>query len=188
MTEPTKQYPECMCDIETFGMGPDGAIVGIAAAMFDLQTQEIGPTFKRAVNLATSVEVGMSLKPSTIMFWMGQPEEARRSIMWNTVRLTDALTDFNTYVAEHSRPRDLRMYGNAPSFDLVILQTAYRLTGIACPWHYTNERDFRTIRAMYPSVEYDTTKKGKEAHDPLVDVKFQIEHLFAIKNRNKGNP
>jgi hypothetical protein len=172
-----------MTDIETMGMSPDGAIVGIAAAMFDMEKQEIGPTFKRAVNLATSVGVGMTLKPSTIMFWMGQPEEARRSIMWNTVSIQSALTDFNEWMAEHSRPRDLRVYGNSPSFDLVILQSAYRLTGIACPWHYTNERDFRTIRAMYPSVEYDTDEKGKEAHDPLVDVEFQIRHLFKIKNR-----
>ncbi len=144
---------DCMTDIETMGMSPDGAIVGIAAAMFDMEKQEIGPTFKRAVNLATSVGVGMTLKPSTIMFWMGQPEEARRSIMWNTVSIQSALTDFNEWMAEHSRPRDLRVYGNSPSFDLVILQSAYRLTGIACPWHYTNERDFRTIRAPAPTCK-----------------------------------
>lgn len=178
-------YFDAMIDIETMGMGPDGAIVGIAAAMFDLQKEQIGPEFKRAVNLATSVEVGMTLKPSTILFWLGQTEEARRSIMWNTVRLPDALTDLNAWMAEHSRPRDLRVYGNSPSFDLVILQTAYRLTGVVCPWHYTNERDFRTIRAMYPSVEYNTDDKGSSAHDPLVDVRFQIAHLFKIKNRNK---
>lgn len=177
---------DAMIDIETMGMGPDGAIVGIAAAMFDMQKQEIGPTFKRAVNLATSVDAGMSMKPSTIMFWLGQTEEARRSIMWQTVRLTDALNEFNEWMAEHSRPRDLRVYGNSPSFDLVILQTAYRLTGIPCPWHYTNERDFRTIRAMYPSVEYNTDDKGDAAHDPMVDVKFQINHLFKIKNRHAG--
>ena len=75
----------------------------------------------------------------------------------------------------------MRVYGNSPSFDLVIMRTAYRLTGIECPWHYTNERDFRTVRAMYPAVVYDPSEKGSEAHDPLVDVRFQINHLFKIK-------
>lgn len=175
------QWFDAMCDIETMGMSPDGAIVGIAAAMFDVKSETIGPTFKCAVNLATSVAAGLTMKPSTILFWLGQSEEARRSIMWNTVRLTDALSDFNAWLAEHSRPRDLRMYGNSPSFDLVIMRTAYRLTRIECPWHYTNERDFRTVRAMYPAVEYDPAEKGSSAHDPLVDVKFQIEHMLKIK-------
>lgn len=179
MTEP--QWYDGMLDIECMGMPPAGALVGIGFAFFDAKTEQIGPRFKCAVNLADSVNAGMCMDPGTVAWWMMQSEEARRSIMWSTLPLATALKDFNEFLAQHSRPRDLRVYGNAPTFDTAIMRTAYKLTGVPCPWHYTNERCFRTLRAMYPTVEYNPDEKGDMAHDALTDVVFQINHIFKIK-------
>lgn len=179
------KFEDSMLDIETMGMPPGGALVGLGFCFFDLKTETIGPKFYRAVNLATSVRAGMTMDPSTVMFWMGQPESARRAIMWQTTALDETLREFNEFLHQHSRPRDLRIYGNAPTFDLTIMRTAYKLTGIECPWHYTNERDFRTLRAMYPSVVYDPSEKGDGAHQADQDAEFQVRHIFRIKNRNK---
>lgn len=176
---------DAMIDIECMGMPPSGALVGIGCALFDLQKEEIGPTFYRAVNLATSVRAGMTMDPSTVIFWLGQPDKARQAIMWQTNALDVALREFGEFLAEHTRPRDLRVYGNSPSFDMQIMETAYKLTDIPVPWHYTNVRDFRTIRAMYPSVEYDPSEKGDDAHNAVHDAIFQVRHLLKIKNRNK---
>ena len=38
------------------------------------------------------------------------------------------------------------------------------------PWKFWNERCFRTIKAMYPSVEYDVQEKGDAAHTALHEV------------------
>lgn len=175
-----------MLDIETMGMPPDGALVGLGFCFFDLTKDDpIGPTFSCAINLATAVKAGMKIDPSTVMFWLAQGEQARRSIMWQTQDITKALREFNEFLAEHSRPRDLRVFGNSPSFDLQIMRTAYKLTDTPCPWHFTNERDFRTVRAMYPSVEYNPAEKGDDAHSAVHDAIFQARHLHKIKNRNK---
>jgi len=181
------QWFDLMLDIETMGMPPNGALVGLGACFFDTQKCEIGPTFSRAVNLATSVRAGMQMDPGTVAWWLGQPDEARRAIIWSTHALDKALQDFNNFLAEHSRPRDLRVWGNAPTFDLQIMRSAYKAVSIDCPWHYTNERDFRTVRAMYPAVEYNPDEKGDGAHVAVDDAIFQARHLMKIKNRNKPN-
>lgn len=175
------KFEDGMLDIETMGMPPSGALVGLGFCFFDVKTETIGPKFYRAVNLATSVRAGMTMDPSTVMFWLGQPDPARQAIMWSTTALDQTLREFNEFLAQHCRPRDLRMYGNAPTFDLTIMRAAYKLTGIECPWHYTNERDFRTLRAMYPSVVYDPSEKGDGAHQADHDAEFQVRHILKIK-------
>ena len=47
-------------------------------------------------------------------------------------------------------------------------------------------RCFRTVQNQYPQVVYDPSEKGEGAHNALTDAVFQVNHLFKIKNRNKG--
>lgn len=178
------EWFDVMLDLETMGLPPTGAIVGIGACFFDLHKCAIGPTFYQAVNLATSARAGMTMDPGTVMWWLGQGDEARRSIMWNTVALDVALCDLNEWMQQHTRPRDCRVWGNAPSFDMSLLRFAFGACGMDTPWHYTNERDFRTVRAMYPKVEYNTDDKGTDAHNAMHDAVFQANHLIKIRNRN----
>lgn len=179
------KYTDLSIDLETMGMPPAGAVIGLGACFFDLQTSAVGPTFYRAVNLATAVKAGMTLEPSTIMWWLGQSQEAREAVRFSTSALETALTEFSEFVAEHSRVQDVRPWGNASSFDLTILGSAYKLTGIKQPWYFTNERCFRTVRCMYPDVEYNPEDKGAGAHNAREDAIFQAKHLMKIKNRNK---
>ena len=178
-------YRDCMLDLETMGLPPTGAIIGLGACFFDLKTQTIGPTFYRAVNLATAVREGGTITPSSVMWWMGQSQEARDSVRFSAIDIRTALTEFSEFIAEHSRVQDVHVYGNANTFDLTLLSGAYQRMGLKQPWHYVNELCFRTIRNMYPQVVYAPERKGKDAHNALADAIFQAEHLFKIKNRNK---
>ena len=89
-------------------------------------------------------------------------------------------------VKETCRHEDVRPYGNSASFDLPKIATACQRADLPVPWHYVNERCFRTMRAMYPSVEYNPADKGTGNHNALEDAKFQVEHLWKIANRNKA--
>ena len=179
-------WTDLQIDVETMGMPPDGALLSIGAVFFDLQTCKLGPTFNQTINLATAVRDGGTLNPSTIMWWLGQSQEARDAVRFSAFDIRSVLTDFSAFIAEHSAHKSVRPWGNSSTFDLTIVGSAYKRSGITQPWHFTNERCFRTVRNMYPQVEYDYESKGTGAHNALADAIFQAEHLFKIKKRNQG--
>lgn len=178
-------FEDLMLDTETMGMPPDGALLSIGAVFFDLQTCTLGPTFNQAINLATAVRGGGTLTPSAIIWWLGQSQEARDAVRFSAFDIRTVLSDFSTFIAEHSSHKAVRPWGNSSSFDLTLVGAAYKRSAIAQPWHFTNERCFRTVRNMYPLVEYNPDDKGAGAHNALADAVFQAEHLFKIKNRNR---
>jgi hypothetical protein len=176
---------DLMVDIETAGLPPNGALMSLGAVFFDLETCTLGPTFSKAVNLATSVRDGGKIDPATMMWWLGQSEQARRNVMFDTYDVRRVLADFSAFITEHSRVQDVRPWGNSSGFDLTIIGGHYDRAGIAKPWRFGRERCFRTVRNMYPQVEYNVDDKGDGAHTALDDAIFQAQHLFKIKNRNK---
>ena len=87
---------------------------------------------------------------------------------------------------------DLGTQTMGPTFNRTINLTssvahggAYNRLGQKTPWYWSNERCFRTVRNLYPTIEYDPSQKGEGAHNALADAVFQVEHLFKIKNRGK---
>ena len=184
----TTQFFDCMIDVESMGKGADAALVALGVAFFDIRTQTIGPTFLRTINLATAVRDGGTMDPSTVIFWLRQGDAARHSISYNGQDIRKVLGDFSDWIKETCRHEDVRPYGNSNSFDLPKIETAMERIGMKTPWHFINVRCFRTMRAMYPSVEYNPADKGDGAHNALIDAQFQIDHLFKIANRNKKAP
>jgi exodeoxyribonuclease VIII len=172
-----------MIDLETMGLPPAGAIVSIGACMFDLDRCEIGPKFKRNINLATAVRDGGVIDAGTVCWWLTQGDDARKSILIDNYDIRQVLTEFGEWIAQHSSVKDVRVWGNGAAFDLTVLNSAYRRSDIRTPWSFSRERCFRTVRNMYPAVVYDPEQKGDGAHDALTDAIFQAEHLFAIKQR-----
>lgn len=184
----TTQFFDLMCDIEAMDTAATAAIVAIAARWFDLRTQTTGDAFTATVHLGSSVADGGTMSASTVLFWLRQSDQARHSIAYNGQPVRKVLGDFSDWIAQTCRHEDVRVWGNAPSYDCVILRGAYERAGLDAPWRFYHERDFRTARAMHPQIEYDTKAKGDGAHDALVDVDFQIAHLFKIRDaRKKGN-
>ena len=181
----TTQFFDLMIDTETAGLPPTGALMSLGAVFFDLKTQTMGPTFLRTVHLATSVRDGGTIDPSTFLWWLGQSDEARHGARFNGQDIRKVLQDFSDWIKETCRHEDVRPYGNSASFDLPKIASACQRAGLPVPWHYVNERCFRTMRAMYPSVEYNPAEKGDGAHNALADAEFQVQHIFKIANRNK---
>lgn len=180
----TKFY-DLMIDLETAGLAPSGALLSIGAVFFDTQTCTLGPTFSQTVHLGSAVADGGVIDPGTFLWWLGQSEKARNNVRFNGRHIHTVLDEFSAWVAETCRHADVRPWGNSAGFDLTILGGAYQRAGRKTPWYWTNERCFRTVRNMFPQVEYNPGEKGDDAHTALDDAIFQAKHLFKIRNRNQ---
>ncbi len=182
---------DCMVDGEFMSTERDGALVAIAAMMFDIATETIGESFSARIHLATSVRDGGTMSAGTVMWFMRQSDAVRDQV-WNGGReIRDVLRELAIWLGnqcghnEQGTPR-VRPWGNSAKTDLGILESAYKRAHIPVPWYWSNERDFRTVRNLHPHVEYTYEDKGAGAHDPLVDCRFQIEHLLKIKRARRG--
>jgi len=70
------------------------------------------------------------------------------------------------------------IWANGASFDFPILAEAYRLSGTARPWHFRNERDYRTLKALWPDVPQP--QRSGTHHNALDDAIHQATHLQMI--------
>lgn len=181
------QFFDLMTDVESAGLPPTGALFSIGAVFFDLHTQTTGPSFNRTIHLASSVKFGGTIDPGTVLWWLRQDSKAQHTVAYGGEPLDLVLNDFSAWIAANCRHEDVRPWGNSSSMDLTLINGAYQRLGMKTPWHFTNERDFRTVRCQNPQVEYDPSQKGDDAHNALADAIFQVNHLFRIKqSRVKG--
>jgi hypothetical protein len=76
---------------------------------------------------------------------------------------------------------DTKVWCNGLSFDIPILDTAYRTCKLATPWAYYNTRDYRTVvksldKGVLQSLRVEPTIK----HNALADAEAQVLTLVAI--------
>lgn len=163
-----------MVDLETMGNSNNAAIISIGACKFDPLGSRIGEKFHLVVDMASCVAAGLTLDASTVTWWMQQSEQARK--VFATDRKYDllmALVEFNKWFGKESMP----LWGNGATFDNVILRSAYRAVKMDPPWQYWDDRCYRTMKNMAPSVKME---KLGVAHNALDDAVNQAVHLQAI--------
>jgi hypothetical protein len=91
--------------------------------------------------------------------------------------LTQVLGGFDYWFRFH----ELRfVWGNSARFDLGILANGYDKAGGKAPWHYRDERCYRTINNMFHLYAEGIKSDPLQLHDPLCDCMFQIERLCKI--------
>lgn len=175
---------DVMLDLESMGLDPDSAIIAIGAVEFDMTTLEMGATFYQNIHLADSVKQGRKMDAGTVLWWMGQSDEARRALMYSAEPLLHVLDKFEGWLECAGSPDQVRLWGNGPSFDNAMLASTFRSVGRKAPWRYWNDRCFRTISGMYPSVERD--ERTGVHHNALDDAKDQVQHIFKIRKYLSG--
>ena len=166
---------EVMLDLETMGNAPAGAIVSIGAVAFD--DKKVHSSFYSRVNLEYSVKKGMTIDPSTVLWWLQQDKLIQEDLQ-NTsgqVNLNQALASFSAFCKQ---VKVSGIWGNGVNFDNTILRSAYNLCDLTPPWHYRQDRCFRTVKALYP-VPMDLAP-NTEKHNALSDATWQAEYLIAL--------
>lgn len=159
-----------MIDLETMDTAPTAAIVSIGAVSFN----EIGilDEFYYIIDLADCVKYGLTMSPSTVQWWISQPNKSDTFDGDKSDLLISALSKLSVWM-----PKGARVWGNGSDFDNVILRNAYAAIGGAYPWRYYDNMCYRTIKNLAPDVKM--ARQGVH-HNALDDARSQALHLIAI--------
>lgn len=167
---------DVMLDIEGLATGPETTILTIAAQEFDpLERGLLGRDFYVRVDLES--QEGRTIEQGTIDWWATQPSAVREEAFseHDRVPLRDALEGLHRTLW-HAR----RVWAQGPTYDMNILEHAYKSLAMPLPWRYYAVRDSRTLFGLVPSLE-----KYPASHHALEDCRRQIQLLWdALEHLN----
>jgi hypothetical protein len=161
-----------MIDLETLDTRPTAAILSLGAVFFD--KSGLGKEFYHTITLDSCLTTNLSVSGDTFKWWMAQKGEARQALFVDNVELRDALHDFTCWLAEYCDTKTVKVWGNGADFDNVILQHAYAKAGMEIPWHFWNNRCYRTTCDLLNAKQ---RKQEGVYHNALDDAKSQAKHL-----------
>lgn len=184
-----------MFDLETLSTRSDANVVSIGAVVFGSQSKARADYPKEFyINVedpAGHIDLG------TVFWWLAQSREAQQRLLTDRVDLHQALFRFFMWCSMHAtgdalglqnmKPKDVdvEFWSRSPSFDEVILGSAYRRAETRSPFYHRWSRDHRTIEVA-ARLPYEP--KGGLAHDALSDSYQQAEHVLACLVKLAGNP
>ena len=163
-----------MVDLETFGTRSSTMIVQIGACYFNRETGEIGDKFCLNVHHNTD---DFTIDYSTIAWWLQQSEQARKSILENTIDIESAMHRLATFMQHGSY-----LWAHA-TFDLPIIQNAFEKFKIKNPVPYRGMRDIRTL--MDIADHKSTSERDGVHHNALDDAIFQVKYCVEAMNKLK---
>ena len=159
-----------MIDIETVGTNFDACILTVAAQRFDpfrpIPYNELRSYYAR-VDLDS--QPNRSVDQGTIEWWAEQPAESQQEAFGEDDRidLKTVLEDLSKIIWQSDS-----VWANGPTFDMNILEHAYKSYGMPLPWKYYRVRDARTIYSLVPDLG-----KPPASHHALEDCRRQIDLL-----------
>lgn len=176
---------EVMLDLETLGSTPNSMIATIGAVKFD-KVHGLGEEFYAVIDVVDAQKKGYNfdIQASTFLWWLQQSKEAQDALCSkDMIPIEEALRRFNSFCErDKSEEVGLTMWGNGADFDCVLLSNAYDKCGIKKPWSFRNNRCFRTVKGLLPTVKI---AKNESAHNALGDAIHQANHLIQILQRSR---
>jgi len=159
-----------MIDIETIGVAPTATILTIAAQAFDpFGTGYYDQQYYARITLES--QSNRSIDESTVAWWATQPAAARDEAFMEEGRvdLDQALDSLGKLVWHSSR-----VWAQGPTYDMNILEHAYKSYNKPIPWQFYQVRDSRTVFSLWPDLPKPAT-----SHHALEDCRRQIDLLQA---------
>lgn len=159
---------DIMIDLETVSTTPNACILTIAAQTFNpIGSGYLPQDYYARVDLDS--QSNRNVDDGTIEWWATQPAEAQAEAFGEEDRipLDQALTELGKLIF-HSK----LIWANGPTFDMNILEHAYKSYSMQLPWNFWRVRDARTVYSLYPDLP-----KPKASHHALEDCKRQIDLL-----------
>lgn len=170
-----------MVDLETLDNKPSAIILSIGAVAFDPNTGRLGEEFYQVINTDSCRRAGLTESEDTVAWWKQQSEEAKQVLheaeAETSCHLLKALIGFKDWLQPFKLSR-VKVWGNGSDFDNPILTTAYSKVGMSLPWRFYNNRCYRTLKKLYPTVVFD--KREGTYHNALDDAKTQALHAVKI--------
>ena len=159
---------DLMIDLEGLATGPDTTILTIAAQSFDPFGQgHAGQSYYARVTLESQED--RAIDQGTIDWWATQPAVVRDEAFneQDRIPLDQALDGLGRLIWHYSR-----IWAQGPTYDMNILEHAYKSYSKPLPWKYYMVRDSRTVFSLWPDQPIPTT-----SHHALEDCRRQIGML-----------
>lgn len=158
--------PHVMHDLETLGTRPGCVIRSLGACTFD--TDLAGTAFFYAnITEASCLEAGLTVDPATQKWWDDQGQAAKAWLLDGQKPLKAVLWDYGAWF---TRQNPAGVWAHGASFDHGILAAAYAALGMPTPWHFSQERDTRTL---YELANVRPNRDVGIPHYALDDAKAQ---------------
>lgn len=176
-----KECVDIMVDIETLGKSPGSVILSIGAVAFDIGTGDINDKFYGVIDLESSLHNGLKVDASTILWWMSDDQQEPRNELLKAHEdreasdVCETLDKFSDFIESNREDgKDMRVWANPPSFDLMILDTVFDVLYMDIPWKYYEMMDFRTLKKIYSGDRPEFEVSGIK-HNALYDATLQAK-------------
>jgi hypothetical protein len=194
-----------MIDFETLSLKENAVLLALGACTFDPATGEIGAEFY--ANIDPRTQHGRDISPDTVIWWL-QQDEAARSKITDAVKLADTLEGGIPEVMPEAEVDDL--YKNAAHsiqsvargfiawFDTLgddvqvwangavdhnWMQSMMEYCGYKNPVKFWNQRDYRTLKGLFPTI---TAEFSGVKHNALDDAIHQAKHAVKLLQAMPG--
>jgi hypothetical protein len=159
---------DLMIDLEGLATGPDTCILTIAAQAFD-PFGKVDYTQSYYARVTLESQPDRAIDDGTIEWWSTQPAHAREEAFneEGRVPLDQALDELGKLIW-HSN----RIWAQGPTYDMNILEHAYKSYNKPLPWKYFQVCDSRTLFRLWPNQPIPPT-----SHHALEDCRRQIGML-----------
>lgn len=157
-----------MIDLEGLATGPETCILTIAAQAFDpFGTGCYDQHYYARVCLDS--QPNRTIEQGTIDWWATQPPHAKEEAFSESGRipLNQALDELGKLIW-----RSTLIWSQGPTYDMNILEHAYKSYHKPLPWKYYQVRDSRTVFSLWPDQPIPPT-----THHALEDCRRQITML-----------
>jgi len=166
---------QVMIDNETFSTRADAVILSIGAVKFDLERGIIEDDgFYASISIESNLKAGRHISDSTVTWWMGQGEDAKRLFDEPKVHLVDALISFTEWIGNDV----IAPWSNGADFDVPMIAHAFDTHGLAIPWNFWNVKCFRTFKNLPGAPK--CTSPAQIKHHALHDALSQAQHAIDI--------
>jgi hypothetical protein len=197
-------------DTETLDVTPSAVLLSIGGFAFDIgdvhQTQQSIIQVARDGELADfsanafycladtfdQLMKGRTVSAETQTFWRKQGEDAQDALTGDREPLRQCLGLLSNWIKQHP---NARVFFRGTDFDGSILEHAYRMYEMECPWHWCGKRDVRTyIDAMTKGTKGYLPKthqpcvamvKHHSLHDAMNDAE-QMAIAYQLNSQQVG--
>jgi hypothetical protein len=199
----SKKYKtiDVMIDAETIGLCDNTVITQLAAVAFILEDETVLlDTFDECIGVRSCIESGLKIDGPTVEWWFKQPVNTFNNVLLKAIQsdvtLASVLNKFSSWIRELKTvyglldyKTSINIWGNGALADNKWLRQAYKVCNIDVPWHFTEDRDVRTLVELgsrFVDYEYKKVVFEGTVHNALDDCKHQIKYCCEIYKKIKN--
>lgn len=184
-----EQAAHIVLDLETLSTRPDALVLSIGAVGLNKHGEILDDAQFHVLLSRAEQDSYRHTSLQTLAWWREQSNaaiEATLDAPHHTHHPTDfALDAFGRFIASWSDKKSVCIWGNGCSFDNVILASLYRDFHIPLPWEFRNDRDMRTITAIFPHLKAMPFEgiKHHAQHDAMHEAKQLSKAIAELQNK-----